>query len=263
MAITFTGVVSSLLMWGNDTTTQSIFLIENSIKSRVNVIIKRLSIQNDAALVLTSVMPQIKATRVSIGASPTLGVPLAKAKFDTSQNSDANVKFWCDSLHSPLSIGEGTLVWQQFTNRPHTLIGQMIADDHNALTTIIDNSADDFILTPGQGLLLQAVSTAATSNASNNNNWIVNCVWKEDSLATFNISGAVTLSAVPVIGAKVLVIESDDELLTNAHILEVVTTIAGGIWSSSILSGKVGAAFVQYKDGGTYYTAPGSPFLES
>lgn len=263
MAITFVGMTSSLSMWGNDLIEQNLFLIENGIRSRVNVIVKRLSVQNDGALLLTSVMPLVKCSRVDVATSPVLGVPLAKGKFDTSQVSDANVKFWCDSLHSPLSVVEGNPFWQQYTTRAHTAVEQRLANDMNMLTTIVANPADDFIITPGHGLLVQVVSPTAASNASNNNNWIVQAVWEEDSLATFNISGTVTLSATPIVGAKVIILEADDESLTNAVLWEVKTTTAGGVWSSSIRSGKVGAAFVQYVTGGTYYTAPGSPFLES
>jgi len=263
MSITFRGTASSQVACGNNLVSQSIFLIENGVLSRVNVIIKRLSIQNDSVVALTAVASQVKSFLVDVDSSPVLGVPLAKGKFDTSLTSDPNIKFWCHSLHSPLVIGDGTLVWQQVTTRLHTAVGQVRAEDGNMLSTVVGNEADDFILTPGHGLLVQVVSAAATSNASGTNNWLAQCVWEEDSLATFNISGVVTLSAVPVVGAKVIIIEADDESLTNAVLLEVKTTTEGGVWSSSIRSGKVGAAFVQYESGGTYYTAPGSPFLEA
>ena len=87
-------------------------------------------------------------------------------------------------------------------------------------------------------------------------------MWEEDALSTFAISGTVTLSAVPVSGARVVVVEADDQLMTNAVLVEIITTPAGGTWASSIKTGKVGAAFVQYTSGGTYYTAYGSPYLE-
>jgi hypothetical protein len=111
-------------------------------------------------------------------------------------------------------------------------------------------------------LLVQVVAPTAATNASGSNNYVVQTVWEEDSLSTFSISGTVTLSAVPIVGAKVIILEADDESLANAILWEVKTTTAGGAWSSSIRSGKVGAAFVQYVTGGIYYTAPGSPFLE-
>ena len=42
---------------------------------------------------------------------------------------------------------------------------------------------------------------------------------------------------------------------------ETIVTPAGGTWASTIRTGKVGSAFVQYESGGTKYTAPGSPYL--
>jgi hypothetical protein len=58
------------------------------------------------------------------------------------------------------------------------------------------------------------------------------------------------------------VLEADDASMTNAVLRETIVTPAGGTWASSIRTGKVGAAFVQYESGGTKYTAPGSPYLQ-
>ena len=115
---------------------------------------------------------------------------------------------------------------------------------------------------PGESLLCQVVGATTASNARLANNWWVQAEWEEDPIATFAISGTVTLSGSPVSGAKVMVLEADDTAMTNAVLVEVVTTAAGGTWASSIKTGKVGAAFVQYTNGGTYYTAPGSPYLQ-
>jgi len=41
-----------------------------------------------------------------------------------------------------------------------------------------------------------------------------------------------------------------------------IVTPPGGAWTSTISTGKVGAAFVQYWVGATYYTTPGSPYLQ-
>lgn len=64
-------------------------------------------------------------------------------------------------------------------------------------------------------------------------------------------------------GAIVTVIEADDINMTNAILVETITTGAGGTWASNIRTGKVAAAFVQYETGGTYYTAHGSPYLQA
>lgn len=262
MAITFTGSASSPIMVGNDRVEQNLFLIENGIRSRVNVIVKRLTIQNDVPVVLATVMPMIKMSRVVTTTPNAYGINLSKAEFDTSQTSDAGVKAWCDSLYSPLIVSESTIIWEQFTARLHTAYGQILTIDNFLIPPSSEESTEDLTLVPGTGLLVQVVAPTVASNASGSNNYVVQAVWEEDSLSTFNISGTVTLSATPIVGAKVIILEADDESLTNAVLWEVKTTTAGGVWSSSIRSGKVGAAFVQYVSGGTYYTAPGSPFLE-
>ena len=118
------------------------------------------------------------------------------------------------------------------------------------------------MLRPGQSLIVQAVAAVGTSNAALCNNWDAHCVWEEDAIATFAISGTVTLSAVPVAGAIVTVVEADDTSMANAVLRETIVTPAGGTWASTIRTGKVGAAFVQYENAGTLYTAPGSPYLE-
>jgi hypothetical protein len=123
-------------------------------------------------------------------------------------------------------------------------------------------ASKDFILRPGDSLIVQVVAAVGTSNAALCNNWDAHCVWEEDAIATFAISGTVTLSASPVSGAIVTVVEADDTSMTNAVLRETIVTPAGGTWASTIRTGKVGAAFVQYTSGGTKYTAPGSPYLE-
>lgn len=123
-------------------------------------------------------------------------------------------------------------------------------------------STADLLIRPGQALLVKIIANTAASNALTSLNYAVRCMWEEDSITTFAISGTVTLSGSPLDGAKVMVVEADDTSLTNAHLYEVKTTAGGGLWSSTIRTGKVGAAFVQYESGGAYYTAPGSPFLQ-
>jgi hypothetical protein len=263
MAITYQGSASSPIITGNDLVEQNLFLIENGIPSRVNIIVKKLTMQNDCVSLLTSVMPIVKMSRVITTPANVFGITLSKGKFDTSQTSDANVKIWCDSLCAPLIVAESTTIWEQYNNRLHTAYGQILAEDNLLIPPSLDIETDDFVLVPGTGLLVQVVSPTAASNPSGTNNYIVQTLWEEDSLSTFNISGVVTLNAIPIVGAKVVILETDDEALTNPVLWEVKTTTAGGVWSSSIRSGKVGAAFVQYVNGGTYYTAPGSPFLEA
>jgi len=129
------------------------------------------------------------------------------------------------------------------------------------LPKLIADTGRELKLRPGESLLVRVVGAAVAANAALSNNWTASVAIEEDQKSTFAISGTVTLSGSPVTGAKVMVMEADDTAGTNMFLREVITTPAGGTWSSSILTGKVGSAFVQYTSGGTYYTAPGSPYL--
>lgn len=257
MVVTFRGGVHVPAMFGRDAVTQHLFSLENQIGSRVDVNVRRLTVQNDPLVALASVMPQVKVSR-GVGISG--GVFLDKATFTTTQTSDPYVK-----LRSAMGEGAhitatpGDTVWQQFSTRMHTAVEQVLAPDDSALTRLVETF--DFRLQPGQSLLMTVVGATVASNAALTNNWLVDCFWEEVDKPTFAISGTVTLSGSPVAGAIVTVIEADDVNMTNAHLLETIVTPAGGTWASNILTGKVGAAFVQYETGGTKYTAPGSPYL--
>lgn len=248
------------VVFGNDATTQHLFALENGVGSRVNINVRRLTVQNNPLTALTSVMPQVKVSR---GVSISGGVLLDKSKFLTTQTSDAGVVIRSAlGEGSPITATPGTTIWQQYTSRLHSAVEQVLGSDESLLPRLVDSSSFNFKLRPGESLLVTVVGAAAASNAALSNNWSINCVWEEDEIATFAISGTVTLSAVPVSGAIVTVIEADDASMTNAVLRETIVTPAGGTWASSIRTGKVGAAFVQYENGGTKYTAPGSPYLE-
>lgn len=260
MAVTFHGGVQVPTMFGNDAVTQRLFALENQIGSRVDVHVQRLSIQNDTLAVLNSVMPLVKVSR---GVNISGGILLDKATFITTQTSDPFVK-----LRSALGEGShitatpGDTIWQQYVSRMHTVVEQVLAADENILPRLVVNGTFKLKIRPGEALLVSVIGATTASNAALSNNWLVNCAWEEDSKPTFAISGTVTLSGSPVSGAIVTVIEADDVNMTNAHLVETIVTPAGGTWASNILTGKVGAAFVQYETGGTKYTAPGSPYLQ-
>lgn len=259
MAVTFRGGVQVPIVFGNDATTQNLLTIENQIGSRVDVIVRGLTVQMDPITALTSVMPQVKVSRAT---SISGGVKLDKAKFSTTQTSDPFVIIRSALAEgSPITATAGTTIWQEFVTRLHTAVEQVITDHGIVLPTLIRDTGKEFKLKPGEFLLVQVVGAAVTSNPALGNNWQASVIIEEDQKSTFAISGTVTLSASPVSGAKVMVMESDDTAGTNMFLREVLTTGAGGTWSSSILTGKVGSAFVQYTSGGTYYTAPGSPYL--
>ena len=244
-------------VFGNDAVTQHIFALENQIGSRVDVNVRRLVVQNDPLTALTSVMPQVKVSR---GVNISGGIMLDKAQFRTTETSDPFVKIRSAlGEGSPITATRGDTIWQQYTSRLHTAVEQVIASDEPLLPRLVDTF--DFKLKPGESLLATVISATAASNPALSHNWLVDCIWEEDAKATFAISGTVTLSGSPVAGAIVSVIEADDVSMTNPVLIKTIVTGAGGTWAADILTGKVGAAFVQYESGGTKYTAPGSPYL--
>ena len=259
MAVSFFGGVQVPVVLGNDATTQNIFTLENSMGSRVDVNVRRLSVQNDTTAALTSVQPQVKIARASAISG---GVILDKSTFSTLQTSSAFVKIRTPLAEgSPVTATAGDTIWQQYLGRMHTAVEQIIGSDEPVLPRLIADTGKELKLRPGESLLAYVRGAAAASNSARGNNWCVNVSWEEDEKSTFAISGTVTLSAAPVSGARVIVMESDDVAGTNMFLRETIVTGAGGTWASSILTGKIGAAFVQYESGGAYYTAPGSPFL--
>lgn len=258
MAITYRGTARTYPIYGNDATTQNLFVLTNPSTSRVDVYVRRLLVQVDPLVAYTGVMPLVKTSRAT-------NVSGGIINDDTSFDTTANVT--SVEIRTPLYEGipvkatPGNIIWQQFCSRMHTAAEQVSSWDNNCLPLLVSDTGKEFVLHPGESIVTQVVGSAGTANAAIANNWFVECVFEEEPLATFAISGTVTLSGSGVTGAKVIVIEADDELMTNAHLVETITTPAGGAWSSTIRTGKVGAAFVQYKNGATYYTAPGSPFL--
>lgn len=262
MAISFRGGAGSPVIFGNDSITQTLFSIENGVASRVNVLVRDLSVSLDALVALTAVMPLFKTSRaISVSG----GITLPKGSLHTTLTSDSNVTVRSAMLEgAPVSATATDTVFQQYKTRVHTAVEQVAdfagSDDIGLLPPLLADK--DFILRPGESLIVQVIAAAGTSNAALTNNAQVSCLWEEDPIAAFAISGTVTLSGSPVTGALVTVVEADDTSMTNAHVREVITTPAGGTWASSIRTGKVGAAFVQYESGGTKYTAPGSPYLE-
>ena len=255
----------SLTIISNDATEQNIFAIENPIGSRVDVYIKDLDYEVDPVGVLTAVTPLIKVSRAT---NISGGVILTKDKFDTNDSVDSFVRCRAQNGETArITATAGDTIWQVFRHRTHTAVEQILTEvngvdpSHSLLPDNI-STADRFKLQPGEGLLIKLIAAAGTSNSALSYFTTVQCTFNEVAFSTFAISGTVTLSGSPVSGAKVIVMEADDISMTNAILREVITTPAGGTWASSIKTGKVGAAFVQYQSGGTYYTANGSPYLQ-
>ena len=258
MSYSFTGSVPGALTLGNGALKQNILALTNKIGSRVNLIIRRMAAQLDMVAASTVVSPIIRASR---GTSISGGAIIPPSSFNSTNAASAYTEIRTPILDgAPISATEGLQIWQSFSGRAHTIVEQIIGDDIFILPELV--SENSFIVRPGESILVQVVSSNVASNVSTMNNWFVQCDWDEDPISTFNISGTVTLGGSPVSGAIVTIIEADDTSMTNQVIVGKITTGAGGTWASTIKTGKVGAAFVQYESGGTFYTAPGSPYLE-
>jgi len=264
---TYTATAATFRTPGNASANlvQGIMSIYNKPSSYSFIYIRRILVQVDCTAVLTAVMPQVITSRCNMG-TPSGGTVLTPTVFDTSTEAKATVEVRgaasADGTLSSPGLFSGTpmvpIMWEQYCMRIHTGYGQVLGPDNTVAPALLSDN-NIFTLYPTETLVVQVVAAVASSNPVTNH-WWAECVWEEPE--TFAVSGTVTLSASPVTGAKVMVLYADDTSGTNTNLWEVVTTDGSGNWSSSIPVGKVGSAFVQYDNGGTLYTAPGSPFLQ-
>lgn len=179
MATTFRGSTSSWRTLGSAATPHNLFTLENTTGSAVVVRVRRLIVLCDQTVVLTSVMPQIKVSRPT--AIPTGGTVLAKASFDTSLSSAANViargaNASDGGVATAITATAGDTAWQQYVFRLHTAVGQVLAPDFPLLPPSIDT--DPFLLAANQAMLVQLVASAGSSNPATDH-WIVCCSWEE------------------------------------------------------------------------------------
>ena len=115
MAVSFRGTASTLNIFGNDATTQNLFVVENGIASRVNVIIRSLEFSADSLVALTSVQNVLKTCRAT-GVSG--GLELEKTKFVTTQTSDPAVVIRAMANETaPITATAGDTMWTQFAAR--------------------------------------------------------------------------------------------------------------------------------------------------
>ena len=267
MTITFRGMARTHIIIGNDATAQNLFTIENQSASRVNVNVRQLFVQCDDTGALATVTP---IYRVSRATSISGGQLVEKTPIDTTVGtSDSNVVFRAALIEmARITATAGDTIWERFDNRMHTAASQQkfnmpshMGTKVSLLPYLVAKTGMEFKLRPSESLLIKLVAASAASNPAVSNNYFVEAYYEEEAVSTFPIGGTVTLSGLAVSGAKVIVIQADDISLTNPVLVGAVTTAGDGTWSSSIVTGKIGAAFVQYQTGGLYYTAAGSPFL--
>ena len=265
MAYTFTGCCGTPRIAGDNTTGQFLFALENGIGSGTIVTLRRMTVQLDTTAVLTSVTPAVRGYRSTTALNEAGVVLMGKGTFDTSQTSNPEVEAY--ATNTPDGCGTGGLTttvaqktWQKSIPRAHTLVEQIVADDQALIPAMCDSPTWNFKLYPGETYIVRVDAATAASNPVTNY-WLVNCCWQEEAMTTFTVSGVVTLSGTGVVGAKVTVLVADDTSLTNAYLWQIVTTTAGGAWACDIPTGKVAYAYGQNYTGGTYYTAPGAPYI--
>jgi hypothetical protein len=237
-----------------------IFAVQNGRESMVNVTLRRGVFQRDPnAVVLTTVMPQIRTYRADSVQSP-LGLRTAvTVPWNTAQPSDSNVQVLIGSdfsyyTRSLVPISAGDIGQRAYATRMQSLIGQVLTFDLDLF------QAQPIVLAPGSAFVAEISAETALSDPAAAGS-MFQLAWEETPITTFTISGTVTDGGTGVVGAKVTVLVSDDFTLANAYKLAVVTTTTGGAWSVEIPAGKVAYAYAQHESSGTFYTAPGRPYI--
>lgn len=177
MAGTFSA--SSFRTLGTAATPANLLTIENIDATKL-VTVRAIVVQMDGTAVLTAVMPQVKVSRAT--AVPTGGTALNKGEFDTGNASNANtiVRGATASdggVATAITSTAGTTLWQSYTNRLHTAVGQVLELDWNVIPIISETK--DLILRQNQALLVQIVASIGTSNPATNH-WICSLLWDED-----------------------------------------------------------------------------------
>jgi hypothetical protein len=196
--VTFQGTAVALITRGNSTTEQNIFALVNNWNSNVNVIVRRLTTQNDNGAVLTAVMPLVKICRVTAQSIKNGGI-ITKGSFDTNLISDINVEAKI-SIDTSINIDAtaGSFFWEQYTTRAPTLVGQMLGIDNNILPQLVENT--DFLLNPGQALLVQVRAAVTTSNTDVQNNYWVQAMWEERHEPGYILSGETRDNSGAILG---------------------------------------------------------------
>jgi len=256
VAITFKGSAATASFVGNNATTQNLFVLENLFTSNCHINVRRLMVQCDGIGILTAVMPLVKSCRITSATSG--GTELPKTPFVTTQASDDGVVVRSGENTPIVATPAEPVVWEKFLTRAHTAAEMREGADASLLPSLVDTQT--FKIRRGEKLLVWVAAAADTSNASTDMNWFVECVWEEDNLGTYTVSGVVTISAVPRNGAEVVVMVADDNAMTNAYLHSVQVTAGSGNWSAGIPTGKVAFAYAHDDVTGTLYTSPGRPF---
>jgi hypothetical protein len=237
-----------------------LFALENRAGSGIDVTLKRGVFQRDpGSVAYLGTMPIVTAYRAIEIEQPEGATFIDKCPFDTAFTSSGDVAVWSAvnnvGLVAPLAATPiSAQVDRSFCTRLRDLSGQILSND---LDLIPFGNAR---IRPGRAFAW-AVDVDAAGADPATANWFFQVVWEELPASTYTISGTVRNSGVGVVGAKVNVVVSDDVTMTNGYLLGTYTTTTGGAWSAEIPDGMVAYAYAQNFTGGTYFTAPGAPYI--
>lgn len=268
MATTFIGSAASPPLAGTGNASNWYVVgFENAGGSGVDVTILRGVIQFDpGSVALTTYMPLVTGYRCGkITGVDGSRLSIPKAPFKTTYASDPNVNVWTScatdgNVTKTITATEnGPKGFRNYATRLHSAVEQVLAEDFDLIPEMYHGTAG-ITLRPGESMIWEIYASGANAN-SITAQWFAQFTWKEDTTTTYAISGNVTNGGSGVVGAEVTVLVADDTNLTNAYLLGVYTTTAGGAWSANIPTGKVAYAYAQNFTGGTYYTSPGAPYI--
>jgi hypothetical protein len=165
-------------MPGNAAATQTLFAMFNAGTARV-VRVRRLVLQADTTGVLAAPMPLIQLARIG---GYTGGQALTKAAWTaTASHADVQVRGRNTSDgggQTNIVATPGDVLWQQAATRLASAVGQVLGEDQNVAPLAI--SETPIVLRQGQGLLVQVVAAAGTSNPTSIH-WFVQSVWTEEA----------------------------------------------------------------------------------
>jgi len=164
-------------MPGNATSRQTLFVLLNT-GTAVTVSIRRLVAQVEATGVSLSLMPLIKVCRIS---SYTGGQALTKVNWSATTSSaqvQARGRNTIDGgSQTDIVATIGDTLWQQYTTRGASSVGQRVGDDQNIAPMAIESNP--IVLRANQGILVYVEAMAGTSNP-NSLHYFVQCAWDED-----------------------------------------------------------------------------------
>lgn len=175
-----TGFASTFRAPGRAGTAQPIFTLSNATDSTILVAVARINVQLDATAVLTAVQPQVKLFRcatsaISQGTAVVAGEAEAADAASNKVIATGDASADGTSSASALTVSAvGTLLWQGYAMRLHTLVGFIPGRE----VELIPPEAGPIILAAGEALCVRVDAAVGTSNPVTNH-WLVNALWHE------------------------------------------------------------------------------------